>query len=78
MVGGTERDTAPDQRVGHCGRGRVALGRGLAHPCRVDGERLDQAGHHAQRRVVDRDRVEQRRHALLEVALVGEREALER
>ena len=32
VVGGTERDAAPDQRVGDGGRGRVALGRRRAHP----------------------------------------------
>ena len=61
VVGDPERHAAPDEGVGDGGRGRVALvGRG-PHPLAVDGQRLEQPGHHAQRRLEDRDRVEQRR-----------------
>ena len=77
VVGGTERDPAPDQAVRHGRGGRVALGRGRAHPLRVDGHRLEHPREHAQRGLVDRHRVEQRRLVLLEVALVGQRQALE-
>ena len=77
VVGGTERDAAQDQRIGERGRRRVALLGGGLHPRPVDHQRLDQAGHHRQRRVERRDGREQRRLVLLEVALVGERQPLE-
>ena len=78
VVGGPERDAAPDERVRDGRGGRVALGGGLGHARSVDGQRADQSGHHVERRFVDRDRVEQRRDAVLQVALVREREALQR
>ena len=77
VVGGTERHAATDQRVGQRGRRGVALAGGFAHPGRVHAERLDQAGHHPERGLVHLDRVEQRGDPVLEVALVGQGQALE-
>ena len=77
VVGRPERDPAQDERVRERGRRRVALLGRRAHPVAVDDERLDEPGHHAQRRVEGRDRGEQRRLVLLEVALVRERQTLE-
>ena len=77
MVRGPEGDAAPDEGVGHGRGGRVALACRLGHPGGVDRQRADQAGHDPERGLVDGDRVEQRRDALLEVALVGQRQALE-
>ena len=54
-------DAAPDQRVGDGRRGRVALGRGRPHPLARRRSACREPGHHAERRLVDRDRVEQRR-----------------
>jgi hypothetical protein len=72
-----ERHAASDEGVGDGRRGRVALaGRG-AHPLGIHGQRRDQPGHDPERGLVDLDRIEQRRNALLEVALVGERQAFE-
>ena len=76
-MGRAERHAAPDEDVGQRGRRRVALlGRG-AHPHAVHGERLDEPGHDGEGRLERRDRAEQRRLVLLEVALVGQRQALE-
>ena len=72
-----EGDAAPDERVGHGRRGRVALAGRRGHPGGVDRQRADQPGHDPERRLEHGDRVEQRRLVLLEVALVGERQALE-
>ena len=77
MVGDTERDAATDQRVGDGRGGRVALVGGGAHPLAVDRQRVQHPRQHAQRRLEHGDRVEQRRLVLLEVALVGQRQALE-
>ena len=78
VVGGPERHAAPDERVGDGRRGRVALGgRGRASASRSIVERRDQPGHDRERRLVRRDRAEQRRLVLLEIALVAERQALE-
>jgi len=50
---------------------------GGAHPGAIDRQRLDQAAHHPERPFERPDRPEQRRLVVLEVALVGQREALE-
>src|SRR4051794_28107969 len=77
VVGDTERHAAPDQCVRDGRRCGVPLARGIRHPSRINGERRDETCHDVERGFVDRDRVEQRRDAILEVALVREREALE-
>ena len=77
VVGDPERDAAPDEGIRERRGGGVALLGGLAHPRAIDRERLDEPGHDAERGVQRRDRGEERRLVLLEVALVRERQALE-
>ena len=73
-----ERHALPDQPLGDVGGQGEALRRGrLEHPVGVDGQRGDHAGHGGQQQQQLLDGVEDRLLVLLQVAVVGQRQALE-
>jgi hypothetical protein len=76
-VGGPERNPAFDEQVGRGSRGAQAVVGSGPQPGVVDVERGHHAGHHRQRCPELGSPVQERWDRLLEIALVGERQALQ-
>ena len=76
-MGLAEGDALADEVVGHVGREQGAVLGGLAHAVRVHGAVAEHAAHGVEGCFEGVDGVEEAFLVLLEVAVVGEREALE-
>ncbi|OEI70206.1 Uncharacterized protein Cus16_0832 [Curtobacterium sp. ER1/6] len=78
LVRVAEGHALADEPLGDVGGEREALRRELGHPVGVEGQRRDHAGERGQQDLELRDRVEDGLLVLLEVAVVREREPLQR
>ena len=78
LVGHPERHALADQPLGDVGGEREALRRQLGHPAGVELQRRDHPGHRRQQHLQGVHGVEDRLLVLLQVAVVGQRQRLER
>ena len=72
-----ERHALAHERLGEIGGEQHRVARGLAHARLVHAQRGDRAGHHLERVAQRARRVEDRLLVFLEIAVVGERQALQ-